>query len=328
MTVYPYSVFYLFYEQYLTIQDETIVNLLLCIMSVFIMSFILLGFNLGPALIITITVAMITADMFGLMYLWGITLNAVSLVNLVMSVGISVEFSSHIVKSFTKSKAIGRMDKSYDALVRTGPSVLSGITLTKFVGIVVLAFAKSQIFEIFYFRMYLGIVILGALHSLVFLPTLLSFIGFTNNFEALSTKYDAVQTSTPDNDCSPTDSGVNLKEAVSPPINVARFACDQVEPPSFMSPNLQSYKLVQQTDNSTHCDSNIDANATRVSPNNSATRSPSTSLRSGGSLKSTKSGASVVVSMNDNTGTRNHPQSIKVYDQIDYSNTAKYGVPV
>jgi len=267
---------------------------------------------------------MITADMFGLMYLWGITLNAVSLVNLVMSVGISVEFSSHIVKSFTKSKAIGRMDKSYDALVRTGPSVLSGITLTKFVGIVVLAFAKSQIFEIFYFRMYLGIVILGALHSLVFLPTLLSFIGFTNNFEALSTKYDAVQTSTPDNDCSPTDSGVNLKEAVSPPINVARFACDQVEPPSFMSPNLQSYKLVQQTDNSTHCDSNIDANATRVSPNNSATRSPSTSLRSGGSLKSTKSGASVVVSMNDNTGTRNHPQSIKVYDQIDYSSEVEF----
>ena len=322
MTVYPYSVFYLFYEQYLTITDETIVNLLLCIMSVFIMSFILLGFNLGPALIITITVAMITADMFGLMYLWDITLNAVSLVNLVMSVGISVEFSSHIVKSFTKSKAVGRLDKSYDALVRTGPSVLSGITLTKFVGIVVLAFAKSQIFEIFYFRMYLGIVILGALHSLVFLPTLLSFIGFTNNFSDHSTKYDAVQTSTPDNDCSPTDSGVNLKEAVSPPLNVARFAGQTS--PSFMSPNLQSYKLAMQTTKPLH-DSNIDANPTRVSPNNSANRSPSTSLRSGGSLRSTKSGASVVVSISD---TSRIPQSIKVCDENDYSNTAKYGVPV
>ena len=33
-----------------------------------------------------------------------------------------------------------------------GSSVLSGITLTKFGGIVVLAFAKSQIFSIFYFR--------------------------------------------------------------------------------------------------------------------------------------------------------------------------------
>lgn len=94
------------------------------------------------------------------------------MVNLITCVGLSVEFTAHFCISMFTLKGT-QSEKLKTSLENTGSSVFIGIGLTKFVGVVVLALAKSTLFRLYYFRMYLGIVFLGLFNGLVLLPVLL-----------------------------------------------------------------------------------------------------------------------------------------------------------
>merc|ERR1712048_1193939 len=102
--------------------------------------------------------------------------NAIFVVNLVTSLGFGVEFCNHIGMNFLKQKGT-RVERAQKAMNAMGSSVVVGIASTKLLGIMVLAFAPSSLFRLYYFRMYLFIIILGVFNGLALLPILLSLIG-------------------------------------------------------------------------------------------------------------------------------------------------------
>lgn len=185
---FAYSVFYIFFAQYVSIIGDSISLIGGAVAAIFVVAAVLLG-SIRTSLVIALTVVMIVSDIVGIMALWGVNLNAVSLVNLVICVGIGVEFCVHVARAFTfirpnqfqsqsgSSIGITRTARSFNALVNVGGSVFGGIALTKFIGVSVLAFTRSKIFEIYYFRMWLSLVIVATAHGLIFLPVILSYVG-------------------------------------------------------------------------------------------------------------------------------------------------------
>jgi Niemann-Pick C1 protein len=184
--VFPYSKFYIFFDQYVSIVQLTGTLLGSAVAIIFVLTSAILG-SVATGAVITTTVVMTVVDIIGTMAIAGVSLNAVSLVNLVICVGIAVEFCAHIARAFmfpsrtlmekAPVKFRGKDARAWTALVNVGGSVFSGITVTKLLGVCVLAFTRSKIFEIYYFRVWLALVVFAATHALIFLPVALSYFG-------------------------------------------------------------------------------------------------------------------------------------------------------
>ncbi|KAJ6906857.1 NPC intracellular cholesterol transporter 1-like [Populus alba x Populus x berolinensis] len=159
--IFPYSVFYIFFEQYLDIWRIALINIAIALGAIFIVCLVITS-SFWCSAIILLVLVMIVVDLMGVMAILDIQLNAVSVVNLIMSIGIAVEFCVHIAHAFLVSHG-DRGQRAKEALSTMGASVFSGITLTKLVGVIVLFFARSEVFVVYYFQMYLALVIIGFL---------------------------------------------------------------------------------------------------------------------------------------------------------------------
>ncbi|XP_063828862.1 NPC intracellular cholesterol transporter 1 homolog 1b-like [Ostrinia nubilalis] len=172
--VFPYSIFYVFYEQYLTMWWDTFASIGYCLIGAVVFNLVASGFNFLTTFAVMFTAIMVVINMMGVMFIWNIPLNAVSCVNLIVSIGIAVEFCSHIAYAYSTSTEPSD-ERIKDALKRVGSTIITGITFTN-IPIIVLAFSYTQIIEVFFFRMFFSVVILGFTHGMIFFPVFLCYL--------------------------------------------------------------------------------------------------------------------------------------------------------
>eukprot|EP00096_Caligus_rogercresseyi_P015993 TRINITY_DN8504_c0_g1_i1.p1 TRINITY_DN8504_c0_g1~~TRINITY_DN8504_c0_g1_i1.p1 ORF type:complete len:352 (-),score=94.27 TRINITY_DN8504_c0_g1_i1:168-1223(-) len=107
---------------------------------------------------------------------WGVRLDGVALINLIMCIGFSVDFSAHICYHYiTDTESSSPDERIRSSLYGLGLPIVQGATST-ILGVLGLAFAPSYLFVTF-FKMVFLVIVLGGLHGLIILPVLLSLFG-------------------------------------------------------------------------------------------------------------------------------------------------------
>ncbi|TRY67571.1 hypothetical protein TCAL_07821 [Tigriopus californicus] len=113
-------------------------------------------------------------DMVGVLHFWGLTIDTISCINIVLAIGLCVDYSAHIAHAFIVEEG-DRQTRATNSLVSMGPAILNG-GITTFLALVLLGFSESHAF-ITFFKVFLLTVVFGLFHGLVYLPVVLSIMG-------------------------------------------------------------------------------------------------------------------------------------------------------
>ena len=183
VNVFAVALPFVYFEQYAHVLRETTRNLIVAGISILLISSMFLNHLVVIVCLLCGFIGLIL-ELLGLMYIWNVSVNSLSMINLVMALGFSVDYNAHVAYHFVSSKATSPELRVIDALGKIGGSVFLG-GLSTFLGMMPTGFASSTVFQTF-FKMFVGIVVLGLVHGLAILPVYLTLLGKIFDFREVN----------------------------------------------------------------------------------------------------------------------------------------------
>ncbi|XP_077994821.1 patched domain-containing protein 3-like [Glandiceps talaboti] len=186
-TMFTFHPAFIFYEQYIAVLPNTLQNIGIAAAAMFLVSLILIPHPIC-SIYVTFAIATISVGVVGFMTLWNVRLDSISMINIIICIGFSVDFSAHITYAFVIAKRINRDERAIEALYSLGWPILQG-ALSTILGVVALSTSDSYIFRTFFKTMFL-VIFIGAVHGLVFLPVILTLLGPCNSGRVSPSDHD------------------------------------------------------------------------------------------------------------------------------------------
>ena len=169
-----YSPPFMFFERYATMIPSTMQTVGVAISAMFLVTCF---FMPHPMIIILVTFSMISIllGVFGFLKFWGLDISVVTMIELIVSVGFSVDFSAHICHAYLYSSSRDKGSRVKEALELAGGPVING-SLSTILGLLMLVFSRSFLYKSFFKVMFM-VITFGLLHAVLVLPVILSLIG-------------------------------------------------------------------------------------------------------------------------------------------------------
>nr|CBN82159.1 Patched domain-containing protein 3 [Dicentrarchus labrax] len=162
---------FIFYDQYGVVVSSTIKNVGVITAVMLVVSLLLIP-NPLCSLIVTFSIGSVIVGVTGIMVLWDITLDSISMIIFTVCIGFTVDFSAHMSYVFVSSKKPNANDKAVDALSSLGYPIIQG-ALSTILGVSVLAASEFHTFRTF-FKIFFLVILIGMLHGLIFVPVALT----------------------------------------------------------------------------------------------------------------------------------------------------------